>query len=76
MITLYNKRYNVNNNNQYIIVTKGNKLTMEINMREKKKYGLYLIILILLLGITYTACKDITPKQETITNNIELKLNK
>lgn len=51
-------------------------LTMETDMREKKKLGLYIILLILLLGITYTACKDITPKQETITNNIELKLNK
>ena len=45
-------------------------------MREKNKYGLYLVILVLLLGVAYTACKDITPEQETITNSVELKLNK
>ena len=47
-----------------------------MNMREKKKYGLYVVICVLLLGVAYTACKDITPKQETITTDVELKLNK
>ena len=75
MITLYNKRYNVNNNNQHIIVVEDILLT-EMNMREKKKYGLYVVICVLLLGVAYTACKDITPKQETITTDVELKLNK
>ena len=45
-------------------------------MRTKNKYILYAILLVLLVGIAYTACKDITPQQETITKNVELKLNK
>ena len=45
-------------------------------MRTKKRYGMYAILLILIIGVAYTACKDITPEQEQITENIELKLNK
>ena len=45
-------------------------------MKTKKRYSIYLILLVLILGIAYTACKDITPEQEQITENVELKLNK
>lgn len=45
-------------------------------MKTKKSYTIYLILLILILGVAYTACKDITPQQEQITQNVELKLNK
>ncbi len=37
---------------------------------------LYLILGIMVLGIAYTACKDITPEQQRIEQNIELKLAK
>lgn len=42
----------------------------------KGKHLLYFILLVLAIGIAYTACKDITPEQEQITQKIELKLNK
>ncbi len=45
-------------------------------MRTKNRHILYVILLGLILGIIYTACKDITPEQEHIVNNIELKLNR
>ena len=45
-------------------------------MKAKKGYTLYIVLLVLVLGIIYTACKDITPKQERITNDIELKLSR
>lgn len=45
-------------------------------MREKNRYTLYFIVLVLALGVIYTACKDITPEQERITNEVELKLSK
>lgn len=45
-------------------------------MKTRKRYSIYIILLVLILGITYTACKDITPEQEQITENVELKLNK
>ena len=45
-------------------------------MRTKNRHVLYIILLCLVLGIIYTACKDITPEQEHIANNVELKLNK
>ena len=45
-------------------------------MKTKRNYIIYLILLILVLGIAYTACKDITPDQEKVVENIELKLNK
>lgn len=37
---------------------------------------LYLILGIIVLGVIYTACKDITPEQERVENSIELKLAK
>lgn len=37
---------------------------------------LYLILGIIVLGVAYTACKDITPEQERIETQIELKLAK
>jgi len=46
------------------------------SMREKNKYTLYLVLLVLAIGVVYTACKDITPEQEHITNEVELKLSK
>ena len=45
-------------------------------MRTKNKYTIYIIVLILALGIVYTACKDITPAQEQVTKEVELKLSK
>ncbi|MBR2274221.1 MAG: hypothetical protein IJ864_05300 [Alphaproteobacteria bacterium] len=45
-------------------------------MRTKNRYLLYIILLILVAGVAYTACKDITPEQEQVVKNIELKLNK
>ncbi len=41
------------------------------------KSGILLLILgIIILGVAYTACKDITPEQKRIENSIELKLAK
>lgn len=37
---------------------------------------LYLILGVIVLGVAYTACKDITPEQERVENLIELKLTK
>ena len=37
---------------------------------------LYLILGIIILGVVYTACKDITPEQKRIETPIELKLAK
>lgn len=45
-------------------------------MKTKRNYVIYLILLFLIFGLVYTACKDITPEQEKIVENIELKLNK
>ena len=45
-------------------------------MRTKNGYALYIILALLVLGVIYTACKDITPTTEQISENIELKLNK
>jgi hypothetical protein len=39
-------------------------------------YVLFTILGVIILGIIYTACKDITPEQETVENKIELKLVK
>lgn len=45
-------------------------------MKEKNRYTIYFVLLVCALGVIYTACKDITPEQERITNEIELKLSK
>ncbi len=46
-------------------------------MRSKNnKYMLYIILGIVVIGIAYTACKDINPEQQRIENNVELKLSK
>ena len=46
-------------------------------MRNRNsKYYIYIIIGILLIGVGYTACKDITPEQKTVTQTVELKLSK
>lgn len=37
---------------------------------------LYLFLGVIIAGVAYTACKDITPEQERIENTIELKLTK
>ncbi len=42
----------------------------------KNKYIVYLILGVIVLGIAYTACKDITPAQQRIENKVELKLSK
>ncbi len=76
MIVLYNKGYNDNNNNQHLFTDYIFINHKERNMRSKRNYIIYLILLVLVLGVVYTACKDITPEQEQIVKNIELKLNK
>jgi len=43
---------------------------------KKNRYGLIFFLLVLVAGIAYTACKNITPEQEHISKNIELKLSK
>jgi len=45
-------------------------------MKTNNRYGIYLFLLVLILGIVYTACKDITPEQEKITEDVTLKLSK
>ena len=45
-------------------------------MKTKNRTVLYLFLLIVALGVAYTACKDITPAQEHVENNLELKLSK
>ena len=75
MIAFYNKGYIVNNNNQHLFIDYI-LLDREKMMKTKKNYIIYLILLFLIFGVAYTACKDITPKQEKIVENIELKLNK
>ena len=37
---------------------------------------LYFVLGIIVLGVIYTACKDITPEQNRVENSIELKLAK
>lgn len=37
---------------------------------------LYAILGIIVLGVVYTACKDITPVQQKVENQVELKLSK
>lgn len=43
---------------------------------RNNKYVLYFVLGVIILGIAYTACKDITPKQERIEQTVELKLSK
>ena len=46
-------------------------------MRNKSnKYILFIIIAILLIGVAYLACKDITPAMQTLEKHVELKLSK
>ena len=43
---------------------------------RNNKYILFLVLGVIVLGIAYTACKDITPEQQRIENKVELKLSK
>ena len=43
---------------------------------QSNKYILYVILAILVLGIAYTACMEITPQTSLIENKVELKLSK
>lgn len=43
---------------------------------SSKNIILYVILIIMVLGVIYTACKDITPEQERVESEIELKLGK
>lgn len=43
---------------------------------QSNKYILYFILAVLVLGIVYTSCMDITPKQTVIEKSVELKLTK
>lgn len=45
-------------------------------MKSNKKNILYFFLLIVVLGVAYTASKDITPVQEHIESTLDLKLNK
>lgn len=37
---------------------------------------LYVFLGIIVLGVVYTACKDITPEQNRVETTIELKMTK
>ncbi len=37
---------------------------------------LYIILGVIILGVAYTACKDITPNQERVESRIDLKMSK
>ena len=46
-------------------------------MKAKKgNIILVFVVVLVLFGVIYTACKDVTPKTQLIENNIELKFNK
>ncbi|MBR5154661.1 MAG: hypothetical protein IKW58_02940 [Alphaproteobacteria bacterium] len=46
-------------------------------MRQKNNKVVILIgVFLVVVGALYVACKDVTPKIETVENNIELKLGK
>lgn len=46
-------------------------------MKNKSgRYIVYIILCIILLGVAYTSCKDITPEQERVEQEVELKLTK
>lgn len=41
---------------------------------KNSKVAIYLFLILIVAGVIYTACKDITPKQEIVEKNVELKL--
>ena len=43
---------------------------------KSNKYILFIIMAVLLAGVAYLACKDITPTTQTIEKQVELKLSK
>ena len=43
---------------------------------QNNMYILYVILAVLVFGIAYTACMDITPQKTLVEKNIELKLTK
>ena len=45
-------------------------------MKTKNRSWLYIFLIVLIAGIAYTACKDITPAQEHIQSDVDIKLNK
>lgn len=46
-------------------------------MKNKSgRYIVYVILGVVLLGMAYTACKDIVPEQERVEQAVELKLVK
>jgi len=45
-------------------------------MRTKNKSLLYIFLIALIAGVAYTACKDITPVQEHVESDVDLKLSK
>lgn len=63
--------------NTYLRKIIGNVLIGRKMMKSKsKKTTVYVILAVIVLGIAYTACKDITPEQQRVTADVELKLNK
>lgn len=45
-------------------------------MKTKNRSMLYIFLIVLIAGIAYTACKDITPVQEHIQSDVDVKLSK
>lgn len=45
-------------------------------MKSKNNTLLYLILCVIIIGVVYTACKDITVEQQRVEQDIELKLSK
>ncbi len=43
---------------------------------NSRKSWVYAVIGIIVLGIAYTACKDITPQPQRVETGVELKLSK
>lgn len=44
--------------------------------KSNKYMMIYVILGIIAISIVYTACKDITPEQNRVEANVELKLSK
>ena len=45
-------------------------------MKTKNRSLIYIFLIVLVAGIAYTACKDITPAPEHIQSDVDIKLSK
>ena len=43
---------------------------------KSNKYWIYAVSIVLLLAVLYTACREVTPVNRTVENNVELKFVK